>query len=184
MYTGHWTDVNVGSASEFHWIYSMQLRTSFWWKQTLLYINIKQPVVSRAQGMCIGLHHHWHISLRQFLTLVVYPFYPFNGNKVTWCQFIPKVKSLIKVGVLGWLLVVVLFAPIRGGSLGICFVCWMLLRHCTEALVYSNHPRAAAASSYLAIIFGRIASGVLWFLRSTAEPMQHPHQCWRWCRLW
>ena len=87
-------------------------------------------------------------------------------------------------GVLGWLLVVVLFAPIRGGSLEICFVCWMLLRHCTEALVYSNHPRAAAASSYLAIIFGRIASGVPWFLRSTAEPMQHSHQCWRWCRLW
>ena len=55
-----------------------------------------------------------------------------------------------------------------------CFV-----RHRTEALVYSNHPRAAAASSYLAIIFGRIASGVPWFLRSTAEPMQHPHQCWR-----
>ena len=47
--------------------------------------------------------------------------------------------------------------------------------HGTEALVYSNHPRAAAASSYLAIIFGRIASGVPWFLRSTAEPMQHPH---------
>ena len=87
-------------------------------------------------------------------------------------------------GLLGWLLVVVLLAPIRGGSLGICFVCWMLLRHCTEALVYSNHPRAAAASSYLALIFGRIASGVPWFLRSTAEPMQHPHQCWRWCRPW
>ena len=78
-------------------------------------------------------------------------------------------------GVLGWLLVVVLFAPIRGGSLGICFVCWMMLRHCTVALVYSNHPRAAAASSYLAIIFGRIASSVPWFLRSTVEPMQHPH---------
>ena len=41
------------------------------------------------------------------------------------------------------------------------------------------HPRAAAASSYLAIIFRRIASGLPWFLRSTAEPMQHPHQCWR-----
>ena len=40
--------------------------------------------------------------------------------------------------------------------------------HGTEALVYSNHRRAAAASSYLAIIFGRIASGVPWFLRSTA----------------
>ena len=33
------------------------------------------------------------------------------------------------------------------------------VRHGTEALVYSNHPREAAASSYLAIIFGRIASG-------------------------
>ena len=29
-------------------------------------------------------------------------------------------------GVLEWLLVVVLFAPIWGGSLGICSVCWML----------------------------------------------------------
>ena len=28
--------------------------------------------------------------------------------------------------------------------------------HGMEALVYSNHPREAAASSYLAIIFGRI----------------------------
>ena len=32
--------------------------------------------------------------------------------------------------------------------------------HGAEALVYSNHPRKAAASSYLAIIFGRIASGL------------------------
>ena len=32
--------------------------------------------------------------------------------------------------------------------------------HGTEALVYNNHPREAAASSYLAIIFGRIASAV------------------------
>ena len=56
--------------------------------------------------------------------------------------------------------------------------------HGTEALVYSNHPREAAASSYLAIIFGRIASGVAWFLHSTAVLMQLLHQCWRWCRLW
>ena len=28
--------------------------------------------------------------------------------------------------------------------------------HGTEALVYSNHPTEAAASSYLAIIFGRL----------------------------
>ena len=50
--------------------------------------------------------------------------------------------------------------------------------HCTEALVYSNHPREAVASSYLAIIFRRIASGVPWFLRSTAVLMQLSHQCW------
>ena len=56
--------------------------------------------------------------------------------------------------------------------------------HGTEALVYNNHPREAAASSYLAIIFGRIASGVPWFLRSTAVLMQLSQQCWRWCRLW
>ena len=56
--------------------------------------------------------------------------------------------------------------------------------HGTEALVYSNHPREAAASSYLAIIFGRIASGVPWLLCSTAVLMQLSHKCWRWCRLW
>ena len=32
--------------------------------------------------------------------------------------------------------------------------------HGTGALVHSNHPREAAASSYLAIILGRITSGV------------------------
>ena len=59
------------------------------------------------------------------------------------------------------------------------------VRHFTEALVYNNHPRAAAAaSSCLVIIFRRIASSVPWFLRSTAEQMQHPHQCMRWCRPW
>ena len=56
--------------------------------------------------------------------------------------------------------------------------------HGTEALVYSNHPREAAASSYLAIICGWIASGTPWFLRSTALLMQLSHQCWRWCKLW
>ena len=56
--------------------------------------------------------------------------------------------------------------------------------HCTKVLVYSNHQREAAASSYLAIIFRRYASGVPWFLRLTTEPMQHTHQCRRWCRPW
>ena len=46
------------------------------------------------------------------------------------------------------------------------------VRHGTEIPVYNNHLREAAASSHLAIIFGRIASGVPWFLRSTAVPMQ------------
>ena len=58
------------------------------------------------------------------------------------------------------------------------------VKHGTKALVYSNHSREAAASSYLAIIFGRIASGVPCFLRSTAVPMQLSHQCRRWCRPW
>ena len=56
--------------------------------------------------------------------------------------------------------------------------------HGMEALVCSNRPREAAASSYPAIIFGRIASEVPGFLRSTAVLMQLSHQCWRRCRLW
>ena len=56
--------------------------------------------------------------------------------------------------------------------------------HGTEALVYSNHLMEAAASSNMAIIFGRIASGVPWFFHSTAVLMQLSHQCWRWGRLW
>ena len=42
---------------------------------------------------------------------------------------------------------------------------------------YSDYPREAAASTRLAIIFGRIASGIPWFLRSIAVSMQLPHQC-------
>ena len=34
----------------------------------------------------------------------------------------------------------------------------------TEALVYSDYTREAVASTCLAIIFGRIANGVPWFL--------------------
>ena len=43
------------------------------------------------------------------------------------------------------------------------------VRHCTEALVYSNHPRAAAASSFLAIILGRIATTLVPWLNSGAD---------------
>ena len=42
------------------------------------------------------------------------------------------------------------------------------IHHGTETLVSSNHPKEAAASPYLAIIFGRIASCIPWFLHSTA----------------
>ena len=53
--------------------------------------------------------------------------------------------------------------------------------HGTEALVYINHPREAAASTSLAIIFGRIALGVPWFFLSTAVLMQPLYQC-RYCQ--
>ena len=82
-------------------------------------------------------------------------FFFFNSNTWPSDQIWKSISATSQSGVLGWW---------RRGSLGICSVSWML---CTE-LVYSNHPRAAAASSYLVIIFGRIASGVTWFLRSTS----------------
>ena len=53
-----------------------------------------------------------------------------------------------------------------------------------HAVRHGMASKETAASSYLAIIFGRIASGVPLFLCSTAEPMQHPHQCMHLCRLW
>ena len=57
------------------------------------------------------------------------------------------------------------------------------VRHGTEALVY-NHPREAAASSYLAIIFGRDCQ---W--RTLVPPLNSganavSHQCRRWGRPW
>ena len=55
------------------------------------------------------------------------------------------------------------------------------LLHGTESLVYSNHPRKAAASTCLVIIFGRIARGVPWFLLSTSVLMQLPYQ-WTHCQ--
>ena len=41
-----------------------------------------------------------------------------------------------------------------------------------QALVYSNHLKEAVASTRLAIILGRFASGVPWFLHSTVVPMR------------
>ena len=48
------------------------------------------------------------------------------------------------------------------------------LQHGKEALVYSNHPREAAPSTSLAMILGRIVSGIPWLLRSTTVLMQLP----------
>ena len=48
------------------------------------------------------------------------------------------------------------------------------VRHSTESLVYSDYPRETTTSTYLAIIFGPNASGVPWFIRPTAVPMQLP----------
>ena len=77
-----------------------------------------------------------------------------------------------------------IFAPHLGRVTCDLFPLLHAVRHGTEALVYSDYPRAAAASSYLTIIFGRIASGLPWRLRSTAVPMQLPRQCRHWCRPW
>ena len=53
-----------------------------------------------------------------------------------------------------------------------------------HALVHSDYPRDATASKCLVIIFGRIASGVSWFIRSTTVPRQLPHQRKHWCWPW
>ena len=88
----------------------------------------------------------------------------------TWWEY-------IRPGVLWWLLVVVLFAPIcgegGGGGLGVIRNLSRLLLvvlHGTEALVYSNYPREPATSTCVTIISVLIAGGVPWFIRSTAVP--------------
>ena len=54
------------------------------------------------------------------------------------------------------------FRPHPGRAIRDLFRQLHAIRHGTRALVCSNHRREAAASSYLAIFFGRIASGVPW----------------------
>ena len=49
--------------------------------------------------------------------------------------------------------------------------------HGTKALIYSNYPREATASTCLAIVIGHIASGLPWLLPSTAPPVQLSLQC-------
>ena len=51
------------------------------------------------------------------------------------------------------------------------FLVLHVVRHGMGALVCSDYAREAAASTCLAIIFGRTANGVTWLLRSAAVPM-------------
>ena len=69
------------------------------------------------------------------------------------------------------------FVPHPGWVIRDLFHLLNAVSHHTEALIYSNYPREATASSYLAIIFVRIASGVSWFLCPTEVPMQLLYQC-------
>ena len=68
--------------------------------------------------------------------------------------------------------------PPGEGYWGYMFLLLHAVRHGTEALVYSNLPKEAAAFTCLAVIYRRIASGIPWFPCSKAVPMQlPPHQC-------
>ena len=64
------------------------------------------------------------------------------------------------------------FRPHPGRVTEICSVSRKLLQHGIEALVYSNHPKETAESTYLAIIFGQIVSDVPWFFHLTTVLMQ------------
>ena len=65
-------------------------------------------------------------------------------------RIVLKSHNIWGTGVLGWLLVVVLFAPIWGGSLGICSVCWML---CT-ALYGSTSLQQSSKGSCSLLVSG------------------------------
>ena len=80
--------------------------------------------------------------------------------------------------VVGWLLVVVRFAqPGGGGVIGDLFRMLHAVRHGTEALVHSDHPREAATSTCLVIIFVYIGSDVPLLFCSAAVLMQLLYRC-------
>ena len=77
---------------------------------------------------------------------------PKSAISVTLAGYSPG-KILIRVGgggvcVLGWLQVVVLFAPIRGGSLRIYSVCWML---CTASYGSTSLQQSSKGSCSLLV---------------------------------
>ena len=69
-------------------------------------------------------------------------------------------------GILGWLLVVVLFAHIRGGSLGICFVCWML---CTALYGSTSLQQSSKGSCSLLVSGYNLRADCQW--RTLAPPL-------------
>ena len=67
----------------------------------------------------------WWLYIQWFSTTFTHSILMVSWHKSHFSEHLADTFNFI-FGVLGWLLVVVLSAPIRGGSLGICSVCWML----------------------------------------------------------
>ena len=63
------------------------------------------------------------------------------------------------------------FCPNPGYVIRDLFRLLLVVWQCMEALVYSDHPREAAAFTRLAIIFRQIPCVVPWLLRSAAVPL-------------
>ena len=116
-------------------------------------------------------HHHLYMIhlinwLQRFYRIIMSlkrPFVPKSDVKqwftTTTCrpiQFTGSTSACMHgtcikcIRVLGWLLVVVLFAPIRGGSLGSSFICWML---CT-ALYGSTSLQQSSKGSCSLLVSG------------------------------
>ena len=90
-----------------------------------------------------SLHGLGHTSHRATKPLINSRFvwHKMNTDIANWCRY---------CGVLGWLLVVVLFTAIWGGSLGFCSVCWML---CT-ALYGSTSLQQSSKGSCILLVSG------------------------------
>ena len=93
------------------------------------------------------------------------------GKRITFTELLRRTGSDVNRWGTGMIVSSSTFCPHSGRVIRDLFRQLHAVWHGTEALVYSNHPREVAASSYLAIIFGRIASGIPWFLRSTVVLM-------------
>ena len=92
-----------------------------------------QLILSITQTVTRSKHRLFPTNLNPRSIEIHVP-YPYQSASTCICLMYINIKySVIWVimitiltGVLGWLLVVVLFAPVRGGSLGICSVSCML----------------------------------------------------------